>query len=384
MQRRWALKVVLALFFLYAGVGLALAQENLPQLVKRVRPAVVTILIHDAHGKIKKSGSGFFINPEGHLISNFHVLKGYQRAEIKTADGRRYPIKEVIAADPHADLVLFTAHSPRGTKNYLYLSRARPEVGQRVVVVGSPMGLDQTVSDGMVSAIRHTSNFGEIIQISAPISPGSSGGPVVNLRGEVMGVVFSHQRRGQNLNFAIPASRIQSLEPGTGGLVKDPQAGRWGGASEAENEAEAKKLFNRGLNYFNAGNYEKAAHTYRRALELKPDDVVLLNNLAVAYLRLKRLEEAADACQQAIRLKPGYYLPHYNLGMVYYQQNRFQQAAGEFKQAIRFKPGYPPAHFNLGLAYVGMGDKGAALEEHRILQKLDPKLAAKFHSFITR
>ena len=384
MKPRKALGMALAMFFICTLPWHAEAQENLPQLVKRVRPAVVTVLVFDANGKIKKYGSGFFINREGHLISNFHVLKGYQRAEIKTADGRRYAVKEVLAADPRADLVLFTAHLPQGTSNFLYLSKARPEVGQRVVVVGSPLGLEQTVSDGMVSAVRNFSNFGEAIQISAPISPGSSGGPVVNLRGEVVGVVFSQHRRGQNLNFAVPASQVQSLQPGTGGLVRDPKVSMWGGASDQESQARAKEMFNQGLNYFNAGNYEKAVETYRQALELNPGDVATLNNLAAAYLRLKRLEEAAEACQQAIRLKPGYYLPHYNLGMVYYQQNRFQQAAGEFKQAIRSKPGYPPAHFNLGLAYVGMGDKGAALEEHKNLQNMDAKMAAKLFSLINK
>ena len=94
--------------------------------------------------------------------------------------------------------------------NYLKIAESPPDVGEKIVVVGSPFGLDQTVTDGVISGFRQIDDL-KIIQISAPISPGSSGGPVVNLKGEVIGVATFYLRGGQNLNFAIPASKILVL-----------------------------------------------------------------------------------------------------------------------------------------------------------------------------
>jgi serine protease Do len=187
------------------------AQEDLPQLIARIQPSVVTIIIFDPSGKVIGNGSGFFISPKGHLVTSYHVLSRAARAEIKTHDGQRYPIKMVLAADPRTDLIKVTVALPADPPAYLPISSKRPMVGERVVVIGSPLGLDQTVSDGMVSGIRLLQGVGEVLQISAPISPGSSGGPVVNLKGEVLGMARGFLTRGQNLNFAIPGSLILAL-----------------------------------------------------------------------------------------------------------------------------------------------------------------------------
>jgi S1-C subfamily serine protease len=98
----------------------------------------------------------------------------------------------------------------------LPVSPAPPRVGEKVVVIGTPLGLAQTVSDGIVSAIREVPGFGKIIQMTAPISPGSSGSPVLNMKGEVVGVVTFLLVAGQNLNFAIPGDRIAQMPLGAG------------------------------------------------------------------------------------------------------------------------------------------------------------------------
>ena len=203
--------IVLALVVLGLGADSARAQENLPKLIKKIQPAVVTVIGYDANGKVIRLGSGFFIDGNDHIITNRHVISGVAKAEVKTADGAHYLLKTMVSEDREADLVKLVVEGLKGTHSYLPITQTQPEVGERVVVVGSPLGLEQTVSDGMVSAIRNIPGRGEILQISAPVSAGSSGGPVVNLKGEVIGVATFQMSRGQNLNFAIPGRRVVAL-----------------------------------------------------------------------------------------------------------------------------------------------------------------------------
>jgi S1-C subfamily serine protease len=206
----------LAIFFLLAsgfGSGPAQAQESLPQMIKEILPAVVTVAGFNPRGKIMRLGSGFFVDDQGHLITNLHVIKGVARVEVKLARGQIYPVTEMVAVDDKADLVKLVVPVPGGSPHYLTVSTTRPEAGEHVLVLGSPLGLEHTVTEGMVSAIRIIRNRGEFLQISAPISPGSSGGPVVNMRGQVIGIA-TFQVRGQNINFAVPGSRVLALRDG--------------------------------------------------------------------------------------------------------------------------------------------------------------------------
>ena len=215
MVKHWSAAGMAVLFLLLSagGPGSARAQDSLPELIKRVVPAVVTVVGYNAAGKVIRLGSGVFIDPEGHLITNLHVIKGVARAEVKLLKGEVYPLTEMVAADEKADLVKLVVNLPGGAPHYLPVSGARPEAGVRVIVMGSPLGLEQTATDGMVSAIRTVRDRGEFLQISAPISPGSSGGPVVSMEGQVIGIA-TFQIKGQNINFAVPGYRVLALRDG--------------------------------------------------------------------------------------------------------------------------------------------------------------------------
>jgi S1-C subfamily serine protease len=216
MRQFWIRSLVLGLillpFFCGWGANQARAQENLPALIKRIQPAVVTVIGYNADGKVIRLGSGFFVSENGHLITNLHV-SGVARAEVKLPKGELYPLTTLLSEDKQADLVKLSVEITGGTPHYLQVSGSRPEVGEHVLAVGSPMGLEQSVSEGLVSAIRTIRSRGEFLQISAPISQGSSGGPVVNLKGQVIGVA-TFQIRGQNINFAAPGSRVLALGDG--------------------------------------------------------------------------------------------------------------------------------------------------------------------------
>jgi len=189
------------------------AQEVITNLVKKVSPAVVIMYTYDSQGNAAGQGTGFFVSADGTIITNYHVLKGAASAKVKTATDKTCPVKSIIAEDKENDLVKIAIDTKEITFPTVTLAKEEIEVGQRVAVIGSPLGLGGTVSDGIVSAVRDIPAYGKIIQMTAPISPGSSGSPVFNMKGEVVGIATLMLKEGQNLNFAIPAEKIEAIKP---------------------------------------------------------------------------------------------------------------------------------------------------------------------------
>src|SRR5205807_5409088 len=189
--------------------------ESLPDLVRRVKSSVVSVLTYDAKGEPLISGSGFFIRP-GEVVTNMHVIRGAQRVEIHTLEGkgRTYPVTGALAIDEEADLALLSVNLPEEKSRALPLSVSLPEEGEQIFLIGNPLRLEGSVSDGIVSAVREVPDVGKIIQITAPVSHGNSGSPLLNMRGQVVGIVTVKVTNGQNINLALAASRIASLQPG--------------------------------------------------------------------------------------------------------------------------------------------------------------------------
>lgn len=338
------------------------AQDTLPQLVKKVQPAVVTVIVYDAKGKVKRLGSGFFIDPEGRFLTNYHVLKGMARAEVKTPQGRRLPVTGMVAQDQDGDLAIAAAGLRGERVPFLTFSRIKPEVGERVAVVGSPLGLEQTLSEGVVSAVRQIPSLGKVLQITAPTSSGSSGSPVVNMKGEVVGVATFQIVKGQNLNFAVPASRALALQQ------------RLAGPSPRKPAGLAEVLYEQAVKSHKAGDDARAVLALEEAVRLRPDYAKAFIGLGTSYYFLGRYQEALLASKEAVRLQPNAHAQTV-LGWVYEALGRYQEAIASYQEAIRLQPDSAPAHASLGLAYLSLGNRIAALEEYKVLQRLDPKMA---------
>ncbi|MBS0657836.1 MAG: trypsin-like peptidase domain-containing protein [Verrucomicrobia bacterium] len=212
---------VLALLAGMVGAGYALTQRsegfaNLFQrpmdvvgVARKLRPAVVLVENFDSKGDVQGTGTGFFVSAEGHLVTNAHVVEGGAKFRIKREDGSAMNVAGVLVYDRATDLAVLKVEGQR--LPILALGRLeRPEAGEKVVVVGSPLGLEGTVTDGIVSANR-TVQTDEVIQITAPLSPGSSGSPVADLKGRVIGVAtLASFGKAQALNFAVPVSRVRA------------------------------------------------------------------------------------------------------------------------------------------------------------------------------
>ena len=172
--------------------------------------AVVRVIACEDYFTRTRLGSGFFVSADGLLVTNLHVIKNAKRALVQFPNGVELSVLEVKGLDVPNDLVLLRVD----TKPKVFLSitaAAPPKVGTKVFAVGNPEGLTNSVSEGIVSAV-HSDDLGvNVIQTTAPISPGSSGGPLIAADGSLVGVTTRYLKEGQNLNFAVPAKRVAEM-----------------------------------------------------------------------------------------------------------------------------------------------------------------------------
>jgi hypothetical protein len=155
-------------------------------------------------------GTGFVVKKDGWIATNLHVIAGARELVVATPNRHEYPVVEVLAADPTHDLALIRIEAKNLGALVLGDSDA-VHPGDSVVAIGHPLGLEDTVSNGLVSAIRVMDQALTVLQISAPIAPGSSGGPLFSDKGEVIGVATAFSTEGQNLNFGVPVRYLKAL-----------------------------------------------------------------------------------------------------------------------------------------------------------------------------
>ncbi|HSE17627.1 MAG TPA: trypsin-like peptidase domain-containing protein [Pyrinomonadaceae bacterium] len=372
IKRSYPRLIPLVFILLVASVAHAQGQETLPNLVKRVKPAVVAIATYDAAGEALMTGSGFFLRP-GQVVTNLHVIRGAVRAEIKTLDGKGkvYPVSGTLAVDEEGDLALLRVEMPleraaRSTE----LAKELPDEGETIFVIGNPLKLEGSVSDGIVSAVREVPNSYRIIQITAPISQGNSGSPVFNLKGEVLGVVTIKVTNGQNINLAIAAARVAELKAG-----KLQPLSELGGRGKGD---VAESLYRSGLDSMWLGNYDNAVGYFENAANKNPKRAETWVQVGFCKVKQGKALEAIRAYQQALQLKPEDAEIHNRLGDAYYYSGRLREAIDEYTEAARLRPEWAEAFYSLAIAYSESGNPSMAAAQARILQKLDPKLYEKY------
>lgn len=190
----------------FGGPSAALGVD-LPTLIARVAPAVAVISDEDG-----RRGSGFVVSREGLIVTNLHVVAPMKQPRVTFASGRAFHAVAIVGYDSDRDLVLLKV-AGKGLPTLPLGASASVRVGQRVVAFGAPWGLSGTATNGIVSAIRlhHSLPGATLLQTDAAINPGSSGGPLVNTEGQVVGVVVSTIPKAQSLGFAVPVDELRSL-----------------------------------------------------------------------------------------------------------------------------------------------------------------------------
>jgi tetratricopeptide (TPR) repeat protein len=417
-MKRISITVLLVLAALHTQT--AQGQNDLTRLVRQIRASIVTVIAFNGDGKPIGQGTGFFVGTKGELITNYHVLAGAQNASVKTRSGRMYDITETLAEDRDGDLIEVRVDIPVSNAPPLVIANVPVVAGQRAIVIGSPLGLDQTVSEGIVSAVRQIPGMGRVIQITAPLSHGSSGSPVVNSKGQVIGVASSSLAEGQNLNFAISSERINALiarylqsspkSPATARSrtrrTRQTSSSKTRNQSEndmptfdkfladileeerksiptleqrvAKNSRDLDALEKLGIAYSNNQQFIKAVDVYKKALLVEPNNVSIHTQLCDVYLNLEEYSQALIHCDKALSLKPSNVNALTGKGGALMGLGRNDEAIILLKEAIAEDPQATYAHEKLGYIYMNMGRYEEAAKAFEFMASIANHFAPSF------
>ena len=347
------------------------AQDILPELVRRIKPSAVAIETFDSRGEKLSRGSGFFIDSD-RIVTNRHVIENAHRAEVHSSTGVVFPVKGVLAVDAEGDIALLKIDAPNPPIRPLLLDKTSPQEGESVVVIGNPLGLEGSVTNGIVSAVRDIPTFGRIIQITAAISSGSSGSPVVNMQGQVIGIATLQVTGGQSVNFAIPSERITQLQVASVMSLSELMA-----SSGRNKRAKAVQFFRDGLSFVSKNDCEKAITYFEKAVESDSSYADAWAQSGFCNEKLGRHAEALEASKKAVNLRPSAE-SYFNIGLASFYLKQYREAAEAYRASIKLDPyNAADAYYALGLVYRdwGKGDEEIQAYKQAIKQRPDYTVA---------
>ncbi|MDX6529448.1 MAG: hypothetical protein QOH41_1738 [Blastocatellia bacterium] len=363
---------------LIISAPLAFTQDALPELVRRIKPSAVAIETFDARGEKLSRGSGFFIDVD-RVVTNRHVIEGAYRAEVHLNSGHTFQVKTVLAVDAEGDVALLKVDAPANLVRPLLLDRTSPQEGESVVVIGNPFGLEGSVTNGIVSAVRDIPGFGRIIQITAPISPGSSGSPVVNMQGQVIGVATLQITGGQSVNFAIPSERIAQLDRTAQSEASQPMSlGDLVANTGRNKRAKAVEYFRDGLSFLSKDDCQRALPYFQKATESDSGYGEAWAQTGFCNEKIGRHAEAIEASKKAVSIRPS---PesYFNIGLANYYLKQYREAEQAYRQAIKLDPyNAADAYYALGLTYRDSGQFDEEIQAYKHAIRLKPDYTSAY------
>ncbi|MDE0397348.1 MAG: tetratricopeptide repeat protein [Candidatus Poribacteria bacterium] len=353
---------VITVLLLFCPLSTLFPQTTLPaeDIAEKALAATVYLEMKDSNGKILGFGSGFFIK-SNLIATNYHVIEGAARGTAKLVGKHTtYNIEGTTATDKTNDLALLRV-TAYGVKPLSLGNSDTVRIGETVYVAGNPKGLEGTFSDGIISS-RRDKDTKEQLQMTAPISPGSSGGPVLNRNGDVIGVSVAVHRAldAQNLNFAVPTKYLEKL------LEESKQAEHFPPTISAET------YFQWGNAKYKLGDYKGAIADYTDAILLKPNYVYAYGYRGNGKYKLGQYSDAIADFDIVIRLKPDSAIAYNNRGIAKYDLGKHFAAISDYDIAIRLKPKYADVYINRGLAKERLGQHVAAISDYDIVIRLKP------------
>lgn len=369
------------------------------QIYKKITDAVVVIHAYDYNNELTKQGSGVVINDKGYVVTNYHVLSGCERLEI-LHNKDNVPYVDIIGIDVVKDILILKIEAKKFPAIKIGDSKSL-KIGQRVYALGSPLGYENTISEGIISGLRSYEEYEKnYIQITASISPGSSGGAVVNDGGELIGISTLTAKEGQNLNFAIPIEEVLKVKISS--YRNDEKFKLFDlfsmgyTAFERRNYNEAIKYFTQHIDNFPSDadaygyratsnymlrDYIAAKQDYDKAIDLSPNDCInYINRGALKGEILKDYKGAIQDLNIAIELNPNLAAAFYNRGVNKERLKDYRGSIQDYSKAIGLDSQYANAYLNRGCAKNELGDSRGAIQDYNKTIEIVPDEALAYYN----
>jgi Flp pilus assembly protein TadD len=378
------------------------------EVFERASPSVFVVEALDGDGSVRALGSAVAIDASD-VVTNHHVVDG--AVTVRLRQGNKHWAASVSEADPKHDFCRISAPN-LGAYPAIISSVSKLRVGDRVYAIGAPEGLELTLSEGLVSGLRSDESGESLIQTSAAISHGSSGGGLFNSKAELVGITTFYVKDGQNLNFAIPSDWILHKTA----TMQQKRA--------LPTTRDTHQLLQEGQDAFEAGDWQRAIVMFEQVTNQDPNDWVAWQRLGDAYLRTDHTMEAFECLKHAVGIKPDFGSAWRDLGWAasrlasdqpagsssrlekasaaegylkkslvyspndpdvwqYYGdvlgiQDRHVEAIDALKRSLQLRPGDSTVLFGLGGEYCLVGDRHNAKEVYRQLQAISTDSAKNF------
>lgn len=367
-------------------------------IFKKFNDAVVVVYACDAYGKAFSQGSGVVLNSKGLIVTNYHVCEGSANIKIKHED---LLIEDVTILGGNADDDIMFLKIPENSElNYIPAGNSdKLEVGQKVYALGSPLGFENSITEGIVNGIRKISRYSgdNYIQISASISHGSSGGALITAGGKLIGITTATIEDGQNINFAIPINKIVSSSIYIANYFEEPESKEKktkkkktkditstdgekktkkprkkkneaesitsiapsGSIDKIDSKKEKKKsseasyerLIEEGKSAFEAGDLSAAESYFTKAIQIDKENYFGYLGRALCYLLQKKYSAALSDVNFVIAANPDYGEGYFMRAAIYHLMERYREAIPDYLKTIEMDKTNLHAIFGLGECY---------------------------------
>jgi tetratricopeptide (TPR) repeat protein len=356
--------VIIFLLLMFISNNIFGQELNAEQIYAKVNNAVVTIYTYDANGKLLSQGSGIVLNDKGWIVTNYHVYAGAEKLIIKHKE-KIVKHTDIIGLDVEKDILILKITD----KSFPAIALGNSDllkVGQKIYAIGSPLGFENTITEGLISGLRsYEEKKQSFIQISAPISPGSSGGAVVDTKGNLIAVTSMSAKEGQNLNFAIPINEIKKIYKEKGVKPNELLASFYLDLANAEIK---KKNYNPAIDYL------------KKAIETNPDYSSAYSNLGFVYSKKKDLDAALLYLKKAISINQEDEFANTIIGAVYGMKKDYKSSLFFLQKAIIINPKYAEAFYFLGAAHSKLENNDSAIIFYKKALLINPNYASAYYA----